>query len=400
MNKIWSVIKGSFKEWSEDKASRLAAALSYYTIFSLAPLLVIVIAIAGFAFGRQAAQGAIVQQISGLVGQRGAEQVQTMIQNANQPRAGLIATIISVALLIFGATGVFNQLQDSMNTIWEVRLKPGRGIFAMVRDRFLSFAMILGIAFLLLVSLVLSAALSAFGKFLVGIMPGFPLILQVINFIVSFLVISFLFVLIFKFLPDARISWKDAWVGGAVTSLLFTIGKQLIGLYLGSSSTANVFGVAGSLIILLLWIYYSGMILFFGAEFTQVYATTYGSGITPVKDAERVTESERAEQGIPHRRSVRSQEPSGGTVFPGKAVPAGMRSQAAQSQTTTPKTAVPSSRPWVDPVPVTGKRQEEPHNNILEAAMPALVALVIGISGSIAIAREQRKRPIIHQNQK
>jgi membrane protein len=391
MKKLWSVIKGSFKEWSEDKASRLAAALSYYTIFSLAPLLVIVIAIAGFVFGKQAAQGAIVQQISGLVGQRGAEQVQTMIQNANQPAAGLIATIVGIVLLLFGATGVFNQLQDSMNTIWEVRLKPGRGIFAMVRDRFLSFAMILGIAFLLLVSLVLSAALSAFGKLLVGIMPGFPSILQVINFIVSFGVISFLFVLIFKFLPDARISWKDAWIGGAVTSLLFTIGKQLIGVYLGTSSTANVFGVAGSLIILLLWIYYSGMILFFGAEFTQVYANTYGSGITPVKDAERVTEEERAEQGIPHRRSERGQKPTSGAVPTGGVVhPSGAVQPYFHPQTTTPKTAVPSS----SPVPVTG---EEKHNRILEVALPALLAAVIGISGSIAIAREQRKRPIIQQ---
>lgn len=374
---FWYVIKESFHEWSEDKASRLAAALSYYTIFSLAPLLVIVIAIAGLVWGQQAAKGAIVGQIQGLVGQSGAQQVQTMIQNANRPGAGIVATIIGVVVLILGATGVFTALQDSMNTIWEVQPKAGQGIWHMIRERFLSFAMVLGIGFLLIVSLVVTAALSAIGKFMAGSLPFSTLLLQAINIAVSLLVLTFLFAVIYKFLPDAKTGWKEVLLGGLITAILFTVGRQLIGLYLGRSSTASIFGAAGSLIILLLWIYYSGMILFMGAEITQVYANHFGKGIVPAPNAERVTEEMRAQHGIPHRRSQQLEEKG--------------RQPVADAM---PRTAVPSSR-QAAPVPVTGQPQRSRASELLEAAGPMIVAFIVGLSGSVAIAREQRKRPLV-----
>ena len=296
------LIKETYQEWSEDKASRLAAALSYYTIFSMAPLLFIVIAIAGLIFGQDAARGAIINQISGLVGQQGADQIQTMLQNVNHPATGIIATVFGLIVLLLGASGVFGQLQDAMNTIWEVKPKEGRGIMGMIKDRFLSFTMVLGVGFMLLVSLVVTTALTALGNVVLGIFPGLPFIMQVINFVISFAVITVLFVLLFKYLPDAKIAWGDVWLGAAVTALLFTIGKMIIGIYLGNSSIATPFGAAGSLIVLLVWIYYSGQILFFGAEFTQVYADKYGSRIVPAKNAEKVTEADRQNQGIPHKK--------------------------------------------------------------------------------------------------
>lgn len=384
---FWSLLKETFAEWQEDKASRLAAALSYYTIFSLAPLLVIVIAIAGLFFGEAAARGAIVGQISGLMGQQGAEQVQTMIQNAARPGTGIVASIIGVVLLLVGATGVFGQLQDSMNTIWEVKPKPGVGVWNMIKTRFLSFTMILGIGFLLLVSLVVTAALSALGNMMLSMLPGSQVLMQVVNFLVSFLVITLLFVLMYKFLPDAKIAWKDVFLGAAVTSLLFTIGKMAIGIYLGNSNVTSAFGAAGSLIVLLVWVYYSGQILFFGAEFTQVYANRYGQGVVPKENAVRITEEERAQQGL--LRHPRPGRPQGEPP-----------AEALSPQPAAPRTAVPSAAA----LPVTGAQndylqkaeaqRENPLGTLAESAVPALVALLIGIAGSIAIAREQRKRPL------
>lgn len=309
-----SVLKETVSEWSEDKAPRLAAALSYYTIFSLAPLLVIAIAVAGFFLGNSSVQDQVMAQITGLIGDSGRTMVQSMIDSTRNTGAGIFATIFGLVTLIFGAAGVFGQLHEALNTIWEVASKPGGGILHLVKERFLSFTMVLGIGFLLLVSLVLSTALSVIGKYFSGLFPGYDLVFQIINFLVSLGVITLLFALIYKVLPDAEIAWKDVWLGAAVTSLLFTIGKLLIGLYLGRSSVTSAYGAAGSLVLILLWVYYSAQILFFGAEFTQVYANKFGSRVTPEEGAIALTEEARAQQGIPHKENVEQAAARGGSA--------------------------------------------------------------------------------------
>ncbi len=274
---MWELVKATLSEWLEDNAFRLAAALAYYTVFSLAPLLVIVIAIAGFVFGEEAARGRIVDQMQGLVGPEGAQAVQTMLAASRRSGTGTVATVLGVITLLLGATGAFVELQSALNTVWDVPPREGSGLRGTVRDRLLSFALVLGIAFLLLVSLVVSAGLSAVGAFFGGALPVSAWVLQAANFVVSFAVITLLFAMIFKLLPDLAIAWRDVWVGAGVTSLLFAAGKWLIGLYLGTSGIASTYGAAGSLVILLVWVYYSALILFLGAEFTQVYAERYGS---------------------------------------------------------------------------------------------------------------------------
>ena len=310
---IFALLKQTVSEWLEDRASRLGAGLAYYTAVSLAPLLIILIAIAGFVLGRQAVEGQVVAQIQGLVGKTGAEAIQAMIASASQPKAGIIATVVSIATLLFGASGVFGALQDALNTIWEVTPKPGRGMLGMLRDRFVSFTMLLGVGFLLLVALVLSAGLAALGKFLGGLLPIPEAVLQAVNFVISFGVITLLFALIYKILPDAEIRWSDVWTGAAVTALLFTIGKFVLGLYLGKSSAGSAYGAAGSLIVVLLWVYYSAQILFFGAEFTQVYANTYGSRVVPSPNAVPLTPEAQAEQGMPRRETVEAAQARGQT---------------------------------------------------------------------------------------
>lgn len=282
------LIKETFSEWSKDKASRLAAALSYYTIFSVAPLLIIAIAVAGLVFGRQAATNQLVDEIRGLVGDQGAQVIQTILRNAGRTSSGILATIIGVVTLLVGASGAFGQLQDSLNTIWEVKPKAGRGVKGILHDRFLSFSMVVVIGFLLMVSLLLSAFLAGIGKYLADVLPMSSLVMQALNFGISFCVTTFLFALIFKVLPDARIRWRDVWVGAGVTALLFSLGRFLIGLYLGRSTVSSAYGAAGSLVVLLLWVYYSAQILFLGAEFTQVYANRFGKAITPKPNAERL----------------------------------------------------------------------------------------------------------------
>ncbi len=286
IKQLFRLLKLSFSEWQKDNAGRLAAALSYYTIFSLAPILIIAIAVAGVIFGQEAAQGEIVRQLQGTIGTEGAEIIETMIENTRETGSGIWATLISVGVLLFGATGLFNQLQGSLNTIWNVKPKPGRGIKGIIQDRFLSFAMILTIGFLLLVSLIFSAALAAFGNYFSHLVPDMLMGLwQVLDFFLSFGVITVLFALIYKVLPDVKIGWSDVWLGAIVTALLFVLGKTLIGLYLGNSTIGSTYGAAGSLVVLLLWVNFSAQILFFGAEFTQVYANRYGSRIVPTENA-------------------------------------------------------------------------------------------------------------------
>jgi membrane protein len=284
------LLKATFTEYNEDKVPLLAAALAYYTVFSLAPLLIIVIAIAGSVFGEEAARGEIVGQIQGLVGQEGAEAIQVMLQNTQKPNSGgTIATIFGVITLLFGATGVFGQLQDALNLIWDVQPKPERGIKNFIQTRLLSFAMVVVVGFLLLVSLVISAVLAGVSNFFGAMFPGFILGGQILNILISFITITLLFASIYKFLPDVHVPWKNLWVGAGVTAFLFTIGKFMIGLYLGNSSVGSTYGAAGSLVVILIWVFYSAQILLLGAEFTQVYSKYQGSPIQPAKHAVRTS---------------------------------------------------------------------------------------------------------------
>jgi membrane protein len=304
---ILGLFQETFEEWSKDKASRLSAALAYYTIFSIAPLLIIVIAIAGAVFGEEAASGQIFAQIQGLVGEAGAKLIQEAIKNASQPKQGAIASIISIVILIFGATGLFTELQDALNTIWEVEQKPGRAVKNMVRNRFLSFAMVLGIGFLLLVSLVISGVLAVLVGYFNNLIPGIAFIWQIVNFLVGFAISTVLFGLIFKVLPDVKITWSDVWIGAAITSILFSFGRFLLGQYLGNGSFGSTYGAAGSVVVVIAWVYYAAQILFFGAEFTQVYARRYGSQIVPADNAIPMTDKARANLGM---KSKDTQQPS------------------------------------------------------------------------------------------
>jgi membrane protein len=281
-----SIVKKTYQEWSEDKSPKLAAALAYYTAFSIAPLLLLVIGIASLFFGQEAARGEILAQLGSLVGTSAAETISGVLDNLNKKGHGVMATVVGGVTLLIGATGVFGELQDSLNRIWEVRPKPSRGLWSYLKRRFLSLGMILVIGFLLLVSLVLTTAMSGAIKYLGDILPGADILWQIATVVISFALVTVLFAAMFKVLPDAKMAWKDVFVGAIATAVLFTIGKTLIGLYLGRSSTASTFGAAGSFVVLLVWVYYSAQIVFFGAEFTQVYANEYGSGITPKEGAE------------------------------------------------------------------------------------------------------------------
>jgi membrane protein len=301
MRKFIEVLKQTFKEYSEDKISRHAAALAYFTIFSIAPVLVIIISVAGLVLGEQAVQNEIAGQIEGLVGAESAAMIQSMIASASDTGSSTLATIVGVAVLVFAATGLFVQLQDSLNTIWEIKSAPEGGITKFITKRIFSFTMILGIAFLLLVSLVISAALAAVTRYFEGLLPGSDILWLVLNYVITFGVITLLFALIFKILPDAKIAWSDVWLGAAVTAFLFMIGQLAIGLYLGRSSVSSSYGAAGSLVVILLWIYYSAQILFIGAEFTQVQAKISGTGIEPEEGAIKMTEEDRIHQGLGRR---------------------------------------------------------------------------------------------------
>lgn len=283
---LWGLLKTAGSEWIDHKAPRMGAALAYYTIFSMAPLLVITIAVASLAFGQDAAEGRIIEQLRDVVGEQGGRAVQTMIAHANEEGGGLFATVLSIVALFLGAMGVFGELQDSLNTIWDVPARAGRGLWGIIQDRLLSFVMVLGVAFLLLVSLVVSAVLAAVGTLLGA--WGMSIVGQALNFVVSLGVITLLFAMIYRFLPDVRIAWADVWLGAGLTALLFTTGKLLIGLYLGHSSIASAYGAAGSLAVLLVWLYYSTQIFLFGAELTQVYANRFGSKIIPAANAVRL----------------------------------------------------------------------------------------------------------------
>ncbi|KQQ96184.1 ribonuclease BN [Massilia sp. Leaf139] len=261
--------------WVDDYAPSMGAALSYYTLFSLAPLLVLVIAIAGMVFGQDAAEGAIVAQLQGIMGQEGATAVQGLLKAAREPSTGIVASIVGGVLLLLGATAIFAELQTDLDRIWEVpaKAKPS-GLWGWLRSRVLSFGLVLGLAFMLMVSLVVSAALAATSEWLGGGGATASVLASALNFTVSFALFTVLFAMIYKIMPTAKISWHDVWMGAAVTALLFNIGKSLIGLYLAKSDVASGFGAAGSFVILVAWFYYSAQIFLFGAEYTWVYANS------------------------------------------------------------------------------------------------------------------------------
>ncbi|AMV19022.1 YihY/virulence factor BrkB family protein [Planctomyces sp. SH-PL14] len=307
LSSTWSLLKQTVAEWNEDRAPQLGAALAFYTALSIAPLLVLLLRIAAAIFGDDAsARLEIEHQAQSLIGAQGTEAVQAMIDSADDSKSGMVATVLSLATLLFGASGVFGQLQVSLNTIWEVEPKPGRGVWGFVHDRFLSFAMVMGVAFLLLVSLAISAGLSFASGYLNPFFGQAEVIGGIINAIVSTAVIAVLFALMFKLLPDVRMAWKDVWLGAIVTAVLFGLGKGAIGMYLGHSALSSSYGVAGSFVVLLVWVYYSAQILFFGAELTQVYANHYGCHIVPSENAVPVTEEAREQAGIPRHNPAPS----------------------------------------------------------------------------------------------
>ncbi len=263
--------------WSGINAPRLGAALAFYTTLSMAPLMVFSIGIAGLVFGRHAAQGRIVAEIGSLVGAQGGAVIQSLLlDSTSKTPSGIVWTVVGIFTLLFGASGVFGELRDSLNLVWGVRTTSG-GLREMLRYRFFSFAMVVGIGFLLIVSLLVSAAIAAAGKFFEQFLPAPEALLHVTSTLISFLAVTVLFALLYKVVPDVRIEWQDVWIGAAVTSLLFSIGKFLIGLYLGKASVGSAYGAAGSLVVFLVWVYYSAQIFFLGAQFTHIFAERRGS---------------------------------------------------------------------------------------------------------------------------
>ena len=278
INQIWSLIKAAFSSWLDDYAPSMGAALAYYTMFSIAPLLLIVISTAGLVFGEEAVRGEVFGQLQGLMGDRGAEAVQGLLESVRKPEEGIAGTVIGTVLLLVGATTVFGELQDAFDRIWRT---PGRdkdgGLWRLIRSRLLSFGIILGIGFLMMVSLVFSAAMAALGKWWGPYFASLEILATTLNFLFSFASTIVMFAMLYKFMPRVKIHWQDVWAGAAVTALLFTVGKLLIGIYIGKSAISSGFGAAGSLVVVLVWVYYSAQIFLLGAEFTWIYARTHGS---------------------------------------------------------------------------------------------------------------------------
>jgi len=292
------LLKQTYEEWSQDEIPRLAAALSYYTAFSLAPLLVVVIAVAGLALGQASVQEQILVQIRGLLGEQGGALVGSMLKAAMRPREASLALLLSLVAVVMGASGLVGELQAALNTVWEVRPRPGGGVWGLVRKRFLSFGLVLAVGFMLLVTLVMSAALATVRSAAVARAGALAGVFRLVGFVFDFALTTLLVGLIFKYMPDVRLRWREVMPGATVTALLFTVGKFAIGLYLGRAAVGSAYGAAGSLAIVLLWVYYSAQILLLGAEFTQVWARRHGAGIEPKPEAD----STRVGAGRPERR--------------------------------------------------------------------------------------------------
>ena len=291
---VVALIKNTAREWMEDKCPQLGAALAYFTVFSLAPLVVVLLGVFGLIYGgSEHARDKITEQLQYFIDPSGIKVIQDIAANASKPKAGILAATIGIIVGVFGASGVFGQLQEALNTIWGVKPKPGGGLLGFIRARFLSFAMVGGVCFLLLVSLTLETILRGLNDYLKAMMPGGAVVAMALFLLFDLLIIILLFALIFRYLPDAKIAWRDVWVGATLTAVLFVLGKFVLALYFGSGAAGSAYGAASSLITLLLWIYYAAQILLFGAEFTQVYANTYGSLVEPKKHAVKVERTER-----------------------------------------------------------------------------------------------------------
>ena len=273
----WTLVKSAVAAWLDDYAPSMGAALSYYSVFSLAPLLLIVVSVAGLVFGDEAVRGELFAQLQGLMGEDAAKAIESLLASVNQPSKGVFGTVVGVVVLLIGATTVFGELQDALDRIWRAPAREKGGLWSLVRARLLSFGMILGLAFLLMVSLVIGAAISALGKWWGPLFGGWEVLLQAVNLIVGFGLTTTIFAMIYKWMPRVHVQWHDVWIGAVVTALLFTIGKFLIGLYIGKSGVASGFGAAGSLVIVFVWVYYSAQIFLLGAEFTWIYAHRFGS---------------------------------------------------------------------------------------------------------------------------
>ena len=344
MGKYLQLFKETFSEFAEDKVPRLGAALAYYTIFSIGPLLLISVAMAGLFFGQEAAQGKISVELGKVFGAQMAKSLEQMIEAAAKPKSGTVATIVGIVTLMLGASGVFGQLKDALNTIWNVETKKARGVIAFINERFLSMAMVLGIGFLLLVTLVIDTAIAATGGYVSRYIGG-EAVAHVLSLVLSFAVATVLFAAIFRILPDLKIAWHDVWFGAIFTALLFVLGKWGLGLYLGKAAPGSAYGAAGSLVILLIWVYWSAQILFLGAEFTQVYARTFGSL-----------------KGDTSKQEAREQ---------------------AKKPEDRPKTAEPVIRPTMVPAPMYGKQKSG--GGLVKVAAGGVAGLVFGaILGGIS----------------
>ena len=362
MKKYLPLFKDTFREFGEDKAPRLGAALAYYTIFSIGPLLLIAVAMAGIFFGQEAAQGKISAELGKVFGSQMAESLEQMVKAAATPKSGTIATIVGVITLMIGASGLFAQLKDALNTIWNVEPKKAGGIMGMIKDRFLSMAMVLGIGFLLLITLVLDTAINAMGGMVAQYVGG-EAVAHILQLALSFVVAVVMFAAIFRVLPDLRIAWKDVWLGAVITAILFVLGKWGLGVYLGKAAPGSAYGAAGSLVILLIWVYWSAQILFLGAEFTQVYARTYGSlkGDTSKRDA-------RAQAKRPEDRPKTAED--------------------------RPKTAEPVVRPTPMPAPMYGKQKSG--GGLVKVAAGGIAGLLFGaiiggISAFVVLLKSAKK---------
>lgn len=291
--RFWRVLKKAGVDFIEDNGMKLSASLSYYTIFSIGPVLIIMISLAGLFYGREAVEGKIYYQLNGVLGSNAALQIQEIIRNIEHSQLSTSGAILGVGILLVGATGVFTEIQDSINYIWSVKAKPQKGWLKLLINRVISFSLIISFGFILLVSLIIHALVDLLYDKIINLFDEATVyIFQMINYVFLFLIITTLFAIIFKILPDARINWRDAFVGAGFTAALFIIGKYLIGLYISNSNVGVTFGAAASIVLILLWVYYSSIILYFGAEFTKVYALTFGSGIEPDKTAVFIVKQE------------------------------------------------------------------------------------------------------------
>lgn len=296
VRRVFSLVKNTTNAFLDDNAFKLSASLSYYTVFALGPLLIIIISLSAIVYGREVVEGRIYEQLSGLIGPEAALQIQNILVNAHQTHASTLGAIIGFIILFIGATGVFTEIQGSINFIWSVKAKPKKGWLVYLRNRLVSFSLVAGLGFVLLVSLIINALLTLLSQSLTKKFPHFPVgLFNLTNSLIILTVITCLFAVIYKVLPDAIISWKDAWIGSIFTAMLFLLGKFLIGYYLGKANLGVIYGTAASVIIILAWVYYSSVILYFGAEFTKIYALQSGEGIRPKQTAVFIIKREMKE---------------------------------------------------------------------------------------------------------